>query len=46
MVTSFYDGHARIMSQEDSRSAHYWFPTGSIVSRGGLLDPEGPREIN
>ncbi len=46
MVTSFYDGHASFMTREESRSAHYWFPTGSIVRRGAVLDPSGPQEIN
>ena len=46
MVVAFYDGHARFMTEDDSRSAHYWFPSGSIVKRGGLLDPTGPEEIH
>lgn len=44
MVVSFFDGHAEWMSQEESRTAHYWFPSGTqLISP--TLDPEGPREI-
>lgn len=46
MNVSFYDGHARFMDEPESRSAHFWFPSGSLALRGGLLDPTGPREIN
>lgn len=46
MVVSFYDGHADFMTEDESRSAHYWFPTGSIVKRGTLLDPDAPQEIH
>lgn len=44
MVVSFFDGHARFMSEEDSRNATYWFPSGTQLIKP-TLDPTGPREI-
>ena len=45
MVTSFYDGHAGFMSEDESRSIHYWYPSGSRVIRS-TLDEDGPRWVN
>lgn len=45
MITSFFDGHAGYMTEPESRSAHFWFPTGSRVIRP-TLDPQGPTWIN
>ena len=45
MVASFFDGHAEAMSEETSRSIHYWYPSGSKVTRP-TLDPSGPSEVH
>ena len=44
MVVSFFDGHAGFMSEEESRNAQYWFPSGTQLIKP-TLDPSGPKEI-
>ncbi|MBL1216677.1 MAG: prepilin-type N-terminal cleavage/methylation domain-containing protein [Planctomycetes bacterium] len=45
MVASFFDGHCEEITQEESRSVHYWFPSGSRVVRP-TLDPDGPLDVH
>jgi len=45
LVASFFDGHAEWLTEEQTRNAHLWYPSGSIV-KGQLLDPNAPREIH
>ncbi len=44
MVVSYFDGHAGTMDEDESRSIHYWYPSGSRVT-GGVLDPTNPSVV-
>lgn len=44
MVVSFFDGHAGVLSEPESRSIHYWYPSGAKVT-GATLDPTNPTVV-
>ncbi len=44
MVVSYFDGHAGVMDESESRSIHYWYPSGARVT-GGVLDPTNPTVV-
>lgn len=44
MVVSYFDGHAGVMSEPESRTIDYWYPTGSKVT-GPTFDPRHPTVV-
>jgi len=44
IVVSFFDGHCGQLSEQESRKAHYWFPSGEV--KKPLLDPDAPMYID
>lgn len=45
IVVSFFDGHCGELTQLESRSVHYWFPSGAKIIRP-VLDPDAPLQVH